>query len=193
MVLCPTLSLPLSRVVSHKCLDFFLNSLSGGDDDAHGNQTKLEAALAAANATWEVTRYAGVGHGYTDWSSEMFSFAADARSWDSMLGVVFERLAVPQFVASASDVPSSVPTPAAPTAATAVPPPTSATAMPTPTSGFSEMPSMVPTVESGGNPSAPTTNRDVNTTESTSGGSLASLSVFVALAAPCILTLAMGN
>jgi len=37
---------------------------SGGEDDAHGNNTELEISLNGANATWEITRYSGesVGH-----------------------------------------------------------------------------------------------------------------------------------
>ena len=30
---------------------------SGGEDDAHGNNTELEMSLDSANATWEITRY----------------------------------------------------------------------------------------------------------------------------------------
>ena len=30
---------------------------SGGEDDAHGNNTELEMSLNGANATWEITRY----------------------------------------------------------------------------------------------------------------------------------------
>jgi Dienelactone hydrolase family len=67
-------------------------SLSGGDDDAHGNQTELEAALNAGNAIWEITRYSGVVHGFTKWdAADAYSLKADARSWESMM-TTFEQL-----------------------------------------------------------------------------------------------------
>jgi hypothetical protein len=69
--------------------------LSGGDDDAHGNQTELEAALNAGNATWEITRYSGVVHGFTDWYSDGYSLKADYRSWESMLTSFAELMPVP--------------------------------------------------------------------------------------------------
>jgi dienelactone hydrolase len=59
--------------------------LSGGIDDAHGNQTEMEAAMNARNASWEITRYAKVDHGYTSWYSGAYNLMADARSWDSMM------------------------------------------------------------------------------------------------------------
>jgi len=71
---------------------FAATSLSGGDDDAHGNQTTLEAALNGIDADWEITRYSGVVHGFTKWDSEdAYSVMADTRSWDSMLSI-FEEL-----------------------------------------------------------------------------------------------------
>jgi hypothetical protein len=33
------------------------SSLSGGDDDAHGNQTVMEMLFDEGNAEWEITRY----------------------------------------------------------------------------------------------------------------------------------------
>jgi Dienelactone hydrolase family len=90
--------------------------LSGGDDDAHGNQTELEAALNAANALWEITRYSGVVHGFTKWdSTAAYSLKADYRSWESML-TAFEQLMpipvallAPAANATLSDSPSLVP------------------------------------------------------------------------------------
>lgn len=32
---------------------------SGGEDDAHGNNTELELMLNGGNATWEISRYSG--------------------------------------------------------------------------------------------------------------------------------------
>jgi hypothetical protein len=65
--------------------------LSGGIDDAHGNQTELEINLNNASADWEVTRYAQVEHGYTVWGGDGYNLRADARSWESMM-LAFEEL-----------------------------------------------------------------------------------------------------
>merc|ERR1712008_90129 len=66
--------------------------LSGGIDDAHGNQTELEEELdrgggGAAAAGWEITRYAGVNHGFTNWGGMGYSLRANARSWDEMMSI----------------------------------------------------------------------------------------------------------
>jgi len=60
---------------------------SGGTDDAHGNNTELEMTLNAAAATWEITRYSNVNHGFTDWAGDAYNELADWRSWDAMLNV----------------------------------------------------------------------------------------------------------
>lgn len=60
---------------------------SGGEDDAHGNNTELEMALDGANATWEITRYSNVFHGFTSWEGRAYNELADWRSWDAMLEV----------------------------------------------------------------------------------------------------------
>jgi dienelactone hydrolase len=65
--------------------------LSGGIDDAHGNQTELEMSLDNATADWEVTRYAQVEHGFTAWDGEGYNLMADARSWASMM-LAFDEL-----------------------------------------------------------------------------------------------------
>jgi Dienelactone hydrolase family len=96
-------------------------SLSGGDDDAHGNQTEFEAALNAGNAIWEITRYSGVVHGFTKWdAADAYSLKADVRSWESMM-TTFEQLLpvpvrlldgeveAPTDALAGSDSPSSVP------------------------------------------------------------------------------------
>jgi hypothetical protein len=72
------------------------NSLSGGDDDAHGNQTLMEMTFEEGNAGWEITRYAGVLHGYTNFGSDAYNLVADARSWESMMSAFVELMAVPQ-------------------------------------------------------------------------------------------------
>lgn len=59
--------------------------LSGGIDDANGNQTILEESLDNATADWEVTRYAQVDHGFTKWGSDAYTVLSDARSWESMM------------------------------------------------------------------------------------------------------------
>ncbi|CAB9521085.1 dienelactone hydrolase [Seminavis robusta] len=60
---------------------------SGGEDDAHGNNTELEMMLDAANATWEISRYSNVYHGFTHWGGGAYNPLADWRSWDAMMGV----------------------------------------------------------------------------------------------------------
>jgi dienelactone hydrolase len=90
-------------------------SLSGGDDGLHGNQTLLEAALNSGEADWEITRYAGVGHGYTVFNSSAYDLVADARSWESMFSLFEETLAAPQLVPTETGVPTASTT-ASPTA-----------------------------------------------------------------------------
>jgi hypothetical protein len=71
-------------------------SLSGGDDGSHGNQTQLEGALNAANATWGITRYSGVQHGFTVWSDRRYNLNADVRSWESMTTAFYEKMIMPE-------------------------------------------------------------------------------------------------
>ncbi|KAG7373156.1 dienelactone hydrolase [Nitzschia inconspicua] len=73
----------------------YLLVLSGGDDDAHGNQTVMEMSFEEGDAEWEITRYAGILHGYTSWYSDAYDLVADARSWESMLTSFQELMAVP--------------------------------------------------------------------------------------------------
>jgi len=80
--------------------------LSGGDDGLHGNQTLMEGTFEEGGASWEITRYSGVNHGYTAFSSPAYNLAADARSWKSMLNSFNELLAVPEMMDSnATDAP----------------------------------------------------------------------------------------
>jgi hypothetical protein len=81
--------------------------LSGGADDSHGNQTQLESALNDANATWEISRYSGVVHGYTVWESGAYNLNADARSWESMTTAFYEKMMMPEKVAVPDDTPSA--------------------------------------------------------------------------------------
>jgi len=66
--------------------------LSGGIDDANGNQTILEMSLDNATADWEITRYANVDHGFTKWGSGAYTVLSDARSWQSMMLALEEFL-----------------------------------------------------------------------------------------------------
>merc|ERR1712176_523048 len=74
--------------------------LSGGDDAAHGNQTILEEALNMGNATWEITRYAFVEHGFTGWEDSRYNLNADARSWESSMTIFEHLMPTPEMVSS---------------------------------------------------------------------------------------------
>lgn len=80
--------------------------LSGGIDDAHGNQTEMESSLNGRDASWEITRYAKVGHGFTSWTSGNYDLTADARSWESMMTSFASLIPVPS---SATDAPTRAP------------------------------------------------------------------------------------
>jgi dienelactone hydrolase len=86
--------------------------LAGGDDGLHGNQTDIEQVFNAGNADWEITRFAGLGHGFTEPDAESYSLVGDARSWASMM-TVFEDLGlVPvKKTPEPSSMPSSAPSP----------------------------------------------------------------------------------
>jgi hypothetical protein len=45
------------EIRSSQAFVFSTQSLSGGDDDAHGNQTVMEMSFEEGNAEWEITRY----------------------------------------------------------------------------------------------------------------------------------------
>lgn len=80
------------------------NRLSGGDDDAHGNQTVMETTFEEGGAGWEITRYAGVLHGFTNFeSADAYNLVADARSWESMRSAFAELMAVPQKADAGND------------------------------------------------------------------------------------------
>eukprot|EP00980_Cylindrotheca_fusiformis_P029443 scaffold23476_cov125-Cylindrotheca_fusiformis.AAC.11 len=55
----------------------------------------MEAAFNEGDADWEITRYSGVGHGYTVFGGGAYDLGADARSWDSMLKYFYTNLAMP--------------------------------------------------------------------------------------------------
>jgi dienelactone hydrolase len=69
--------------------------LAGGDDGLHGNQTVIEQVFNAGNADWEITRFAGLGHGFSDPDAESYSLVGDARSWESMMTVFEELMGAP--------------------------------------------------------------------------------------------------
>ena len=72
-------------------------SESGGDDGLHGNQTIMESTFNDFETDWEITRYSGVVHGYTEWDdADAYSAVADARSWEAMFGIFEELMAVPK-------------------------------------------------------------------------------------------------
>lgn len=81
-------------------------SLSGGADDSHGNQTQLESAFNDANATWEISRYSGVQHGFTIWDGSAYNLNADARSWESMATAFNDKMIMPE-KKSGDDEPSA--------------------------------------------------------------------------------------
>jgi hypothetical protein len=73
-------------------------------------------------AEWGITRYAGVGHGFTEWGGDAYNVLADVRSWESMWSVLTKRMAVPMMegdMGETPDMPSSPDT--APSIAPAAP------------------------------------------------------------------------
>lgn len=58
--------------------------LSGGEDDASTDIMDLEETLDNATATWEITRYSGIEHAFTNFDDERYNEWADLRSWESM-------------------------------------------------------------------------------------------------------------
>jgi len=65
--------------------------LSGGNDDAGTAVEDLEARLEEAEATWQITRYSGVEHGFTDFMGPAYNEWVDHRSWDEMATFLKER------------------------------------------------------------------------------------------------------
>jgi len=65
--------------------------LSGGADDAGTEVEDLEASLKSANATWQITRYANILHGFTNFNDERYNMWADERSWSEMKSFLQER------------------------------------------------------------------------------------------------------
>ena len=70
--------------------------LSGGADDAHGNQTYLEETFNAGSADWEISRWSGVLHGFTDWDRQSrYNLRADARSMRQLLTAINQKMSAP--------------------------------------------------------------------------------------------------
>lgn len=67
---------PTDQTINHPVL-----VLSGGDDDTGTQVDDLEASLNAASATWQITRYSKIQHGFTEYSDNRYDERADARSW----------------------------------------------------------------------------------------------------------------
>lgn len=65
--------------------------LSGGNDDAGTAVEDLESKLKQANATWQITRYSGVVHGFTKFGSDAYDEWVDMRSWKEMTTFLAER------------------------------------------------------------------------------------------------------
>jgi len=58
--------------------------LSGGDDDTGTAVEELEAKLVSANATFQITRYSKIVHGFTVFERPGYDEWVDHRSWDEM-------------------------------------------------------------------------------------------------------------
>jgi hypothetical protein len=80
----------------------------------------METAFDGGSADWEITRYAGVNHGYTSFTSGAYDLVADARSWDSMLKFFLEELSVPDISNSPTMAPATLEEPAGEDAASGV-------------------------------------------------------------------------
>jgi hypothetical protein len=63
----------------------------------------MELIFNEGQSNWEITRYAGVLHGYTEWSGDAYNLVADARSWESMMSSFMELMAVPSKLSTIDD------------------------------------------------------------------------------------------
>lgn len=63
----------------------------------------MEEAFNIGNADWEITRYAGVQHGFTE-LGDAYNVVADARSWESTMTAFHELMAIPQKVGGTDDM-----------------------------------------------------------------------------------------
>lgn len=65
--------------------------LSGGNDDAGTAVEDLESRLKEANTTWQITRYSGIEHGFTNFGLPAYNEWVDHRSWAEMGTFLKER------------------------------------------------------------------------------------------------------
>jgi hypothetical protein len=63
----------------------------------------MEMTFDEGYAGWEITRYAGVLHGYTNFESDAYNLVADARSWESMMSAFHELMAVPEMTGAQNE------------------------------------------------------------------------------------------
>jgi len=64
--------------------------LSGGDDDSYTDVSFLEDTLDNAGNTYEITRYSGVEHGFTEFDTDVYNEVADHRVWESTTSFLSE-------------------------------------------------------------------------------------------------------
>jgi len=75
----------------------YVQIFSGFEDPYRGvDQVVLENVLTSSNASWELTTYGNVTHGFTRWGTMVYDVVGDTRSWDSMMSVLKKLLIVPK-------------------------------------------------------------------------------------------------
>lgn len=67
---------------------------SGVDGDDMGNMIKLETMLIDMAANYEISRFSGVQHDFTDWDSSTYNSRATVRSFDQFESVLSEVFAI---------------------------------------------------------------------------------------------------
>ena len=55
--------------------------------------------MNSGNASWEITRWSGVLHGFTSWESSGYNLRADIRSWDQAISAFDTVMVAPERVA----------------------------------------------------------------------------------------------
>ena len=91
----------------------YVHVFAGGNDGLHGDPTTLEAYLderTESTGGWEITRYAGLGHGFTAWESPDYNEIGDIRSWDSMYAAFELAMMTPVKVTDVTMSPTTSPT-----------------------------------------------------------------------------------
>lgn len=83
--------------------------ISGGEDDASSDVMDLEIMLDQANATWEITRYSDVVHGFTDFTRDsVYNKWVDDRSWQASYDFVLEVFGAAEFMSAQPDQVSTI-------------------------------------------------------------------------------------